>query len=88
MYGLRGDPVPDERLLQHLSGYRDSRPVRVGNAAKKQLQLDIYGETIDALYEMSRHGRTIPAENWEVVDHICDVWEEPDSGIWEVRSQP
>jgi GH15 family glucan-1,4-alpha-glucosidase len=66
--------------------------VRVGNAAKKQLQLDIYGETIDALYQMSRHGRTISPKDWEaireIIEHLCEVWTEPDSGIWEIRSPP
>ena len=92
MYGLRGDPVPEEEELEHLSGYRNSTPVRTGNAAKDQRQLDVYGEVVDAVYETTRRGETITADDWDavrpIVDHVCDVWEQPDSGIWEVRSEP
>ncbi|WP_137283430.1 glycoside hydrolase family 15 protein [Halorussus salinisoli] len=92
LYGLHGDSDLDERLLEHLSGYRDSAPVRVGNAAEDQLQLDIYGEILDAVYEISRYGLDVDEDDWEavraVVDYVCEVWDRPDEGIWEVRCDP
>ena len=92
LYGLHGDIELEERELDHLSGYEHSTPVRIGNDARAQRQHDIYGELVLAVYETSRHGRDISAESWNairaVVDHVCEVWEEPDMGIWEVRSEP
>lgn len=92
LYGLHGDTELEEQTLDHLSGYRNSRPVRIGNDARAQRQHDIYGELVLAIYETSRHGRDLSAESWEairaVVDHVCTIWDEPDMGIWEVRSDP
>lgn len=92
MYGLRGDMDLTEELLGHLSGYMDSRPVRIGNAAAKQKQLDIYGELIEAFFETYRYEKGIPQEAWtlihQITDYVCDVWNTPDYGIWEVRSEP
>jgi GH15 family glucan-1,4-alpha-glucosidase len=81
-----------EITLDHLSGYRDSAPVRIGNAAYDQKQLDIYGELLLATSELVEAGVTLTDGEWtqlrRVVDHVCEVWQEPDYGIWEVRSQP
>jgi GH15 family glucan-1,4-alpha-glucosidase len=92
LYGLHGSTDVGERTLDHLEGYRGSRPVRVGNAAEGQLQLDVYGELVLALFETSRHGAVITESNWaalrEIVDYVEGVWDEPDAGIWEVRTEP
>ncbi len=92
MYGLHGDMDLKEEILGHLSGYKDSRPVRIGNGAAKQIQLDIYGELIEAFFETYRYERGIPEEAWTMIrritDYVCDIWNTPDYGIWEVRSEP
>ena len=92
LYGLHGDTDLAERELDHLAGYRDSRPVRVGNAAADQRQLDIYGELLLAVDELHDHDRSLSAEEWRVVesvvDYVAEVWREPDYGIWEVRDGP
>jgi GH15 family glucan-1,4-alpha-glucosidase len=90
MYSVRGESRLTEQTLAHLSGYRGSRPVRIGNAAYEQRQLDVYGEVLDAVHlyhEMS--GRPVREEWW---DEVCLLageaaarWREPDYGIWEVR---
>ncbi|MFG1670945.1 glycoside hydrolase family 15 protein [Streptomyces sp. Y7] len=86
MYRVDGDPVLTEEVLDHLEGYQGSRPVRAGNAAADQLQLDIYGEAADALIV----GRDIGAiGGWKslsgVLDWLSDHWDRPDEGIWETR---
>ncbi len=92
MYGLHGDLDLTEEMLGHLSGYMNSRPVRIGNAAAKQKQLDIYGELIEAFFETYRYEKGIPQDAWKLIyqiaDYVCDVWNTPDYGIWEVRSEP
>lgn len=92
MYGLRGETDLREVVLPHLEGYRGSRPVRIGNAAAVQLQLDIYGEMLRAAAEILRHGGQIDSGLWaflaRVADEACDRWREPDNGIWEVRGGP
>ncbi|NUO61374.1 MAG: glycoside hydrolase family 15 protein [Hamadaea sp.] len=89
MYRVDGSPDLDEEVLGHLSGYRDSRPVRIGNGAAGQLQLDIYGEAMDSLYLADSHGLTIGNAGWrnvrDLVDWLCDNWDQPDEGIWETR---
>ncbi len=89
MYGIDGRPVPAEEELQHLSGYGGARPVRIGNAAADQLQLDIYGELMDSVYLYNKYGAPISYDFWRhlrrLVDWVCDHWKEPDEGIWEVR---
>jgi GH15 family glucan-1,4-alpha-glucosidase len=89
MYGLRGEPDLDEFELGHFEGYRRSSPVRIGNAAAEQLQLDIYGELLNSAYELVRRGNEIEPELSRflatVADHACSGWNEPDHGIWEVR---
>jgi GH15 family glucan-1,4-alpha-glucosidase len=98
MYGIHGDRTLTERSLHHLSGYRDSRPVRVGNAAYQQRQLDVFGELIDALWfyvERGGEDGTLPKIDpaiWhlmrDIADYLCDVWHEPDNGLWEIRGEP
>lgn len=90
LYDLHGEPGLDERVLEHLEGYRASRPVRVGNAAATQRQLDIYGQLVDSMYEVCcRLGEPFAPLDWSfirsVADYVCDVWDAPDRGIWEVR---
>jgi GH15 family glucan-1,4-alpha-glucosidase len=91
MYGLVGERRLHELELGWLSGYEGSRPVRIGNAAFKQLQLDVYGEVMDALYSARRAGLEASADAWRLqqtlVDFVCEKWREPDEGIWEVRSR-
>ena len=86
-----GDPL-DERTLDHLEGYRESRPVRIGNAAYSQRQLDIFGEVLEAAYNYVKIGGYIGNKDWILletfVDAACELWSEPDSGIWEVRGGP
>ncbi len=85
------DPV-DERTLDHLAGYRESRPVRIGNAANNQRQLDIFGEVLEAAYNYVKIGGYIGNKDWILletfVDAACELWQEPDSGIREVRGGP
>jgi GH15 family glucan-1,4-alpha-glucosidase len=89
MYSIDGSRVPLEEELNHLSGYGGARPVRIGNAAADQLQLDIYGELMDSVYLYNKHGAPISYDFWRhlrrLVDWVCDHWQEPDEGIWEVR---
>jgi alpha,alpha-trehalase len=92
MYTLHGEREIPEIELTHLSGYKNSRPVRIGNKAAKQIQLDIYGELIEAYFETVRYERDITERDWSMIrfitDYVCDVWHEKDYGIWEVRSEP
>ncbi|HWQ93323.1 MAG TPA: glycoside hydrolase family 15 protein, partial [Clostridia bacterium] len=88
MYGIDGRHLLPEIHLDHWRGYRDSRPVRIGNAACRQLQLDIYGELMDSVYIFNKL-EPIAFDLWKhlvgLVDWVCDHWREPDYGIWEVR---
>nr|WP_275690768.1 glycoside hydrolase family 15 protein [Halorubellus sp. JP-L1] len=92
LYGLHGETDLDEHELDHLEGYRESRPVRVGNGAADQLQLDVYGELLLAVDELHQHDHDLSADEWDtvrgIVEHVADVWETPDAGIWEVRDGP
>jgi GH15 family glucan-1,4-alpha-glucosidase len=89
MYGIDGRSELTEETLDHLEGYRGSAPVRVGNAAADQLQLDIYGELIDSVYLYNKYGTPIYHDAWEdlsrVVEWVCEHWDEADEGIWETR---
>jgi GH15 family glucan-1,4-alpha-glucosidase len=89
MYGIGGEQRIPEMELQGMSGYEGSLPVRVGNAAAGQLQIDIYGELLDALYQARKHGLTRDDDDWtvqlELLKHLESVWREKDEGIWEVR---
>ena len=90
MYGIDGRKKLDEEELDHLEGYQNSSPVRIGNAAYDQLQLDIYGELMDSVYLFNKHGDPIPLRTWKAmtrhVDWVCENWDKEDEGIWEVRS--
>lgn len=92
MYGLRGETDLKELELLHLDGYKGSRPVRAGNAASKQFQLDIYGEVMDAAWRLSNYIGKIDAGMWPALRGVCDFvsenWRRPDSGIWEMRGGP
>jgi GH15 family glucan-1,4-alpha-glucosidase len=89
MYGIDGRHALPEETLPHLEGYMGSRPVRIGNAAYTHLQLDIYGELMDAVYLYDKYGSPIPHDVWRnivrLIDWICIHWREQDEGIWEVR---
>jgi GH15 family glucan-1,4-alpha-glucosidase len=89
MYGHDGRKTLTEEILPHLEGYRGSSPVRIGNGAYDQLQLDIYGELLDSVYLYNKYGQPIPHDLWvnlvRLVDYVCEHWREPDEGIWEVR---
>lgn len=89
MYGLDGRQDLSETTLDHFEGYRQSRPVRVGNGAHNQLQLDIYGELMDSVYLYNKFGELISYDFWRnltrLIDWVCDNWQQPDEGIWEVR---
>jgi GH15 family glucan-1,4-alpha-glucosidase len=89
MYGIDGRSELKEEILDHLEGYRGSSPVRIGNGAAQQLQLDIYGEMIDSIYFYSRHGSPIDHDAWvdltRVIDWVCENWDQADEGIWEER---
>ena len=89
MYAVNGDQRLDECTLDLLSGYENSRPVRIGNAAYQQLQLDIYGEMMDSVYLANKYGDPISHAAWQDVQRILEWlgknWRRPDEGIWEVR---
>jgi GH15 family glucan-1,4-alpha-glucosidase len=92
MYGLDGRQKLDEISLEHLCGYENSRPVRIGNAAYEQLQLDIYGEMMDSMYLANKYGHAVSHQSWQNVQRMLDWlrtnWQRPDEGIWEVRGGP
>ena len=89
LYGLAGERRLTEEELDHLDGYRGSRPVRIGNGAAGQLQLDIYGEVMDSAYLYRKYVGPFAEEDWEfyrrVAEFVMDHWREPDEGIWETR---
>src|SRR2546425_712899 len=89
MYGLDGRHALPEEALRHLEGYMGSRPVRIGNAAFGNLQLDIYGELMDSIYLYDKYGSPIGYDAWtnivRLIDWVCANWRQPDEGIWEVR---
>jgi GH15 family glucan-1,4-alpha-glucosidase len=89
MYGLAGERRLDEYEVPWLTGYESAAPVRIGNAAAGQVQLDVYGEVLDALYVARRAGLAGDGSGWALefalVSHLETIWEQPDEGIWEVR---
>jgi GH15 family glucan-1,4-alpha-glucosidase len=89
LYGIDGRKQLPEEELSHLSGYRGSRPVRLGNAAYEQLQLDLYGATVDAAYLYNKHGAPLDYDVWHnlrpVLNWLSENWQRPDEGMWEVR---
>ena len=92
IYTIEGEHEIPESELSHLDGYRGSKPVRIGNAAYRQSQLDIYGELMDSVYLYNKYGAPISYDLWRnlerLLDYVCDHWREPDEGIWEVRGGP
>ena len=92
LYALHDQDDLKEYELKHLSGYRDSHPVRIGNDAAVQHQHDIYGEMVNAIYETTRYDDDWSPDLWplvsEIVDYVCTIWQTKDSGIWEVRGEP
>jgi GH15 family glucan-1,4-alpha-glucosidase len=82
-------PDLDEQILDHWEGYAGSRPVRIGNGAADQLQLDIYGELLDSIYLADRHGIRVGQAGWtklaQLTDWLCEHWDQPDEGVWETR---
>lgn len=91
MYGVAGERRLDEFVVSWLPGYRGASPVRIGNAAVKQLQLDVYGEVLDTFYAARRAGLATSEESWDLecalVKHLENIWRDPDDGIWEVRGE-
>jgi GH15 family glucan-1,4-alpha-glucosidase len=89
LYGVRGERRINEFEIPWLKGYENSRPVRIGNAASTQFQLDVYGEILGAIYEAARAGLKISEEDWRLqiglLNFLETKWVEPDEGIWEVR---
>ena len=92
MYGLNGEQQLVEWEVDWLPGYENSRPVRVGNAASQQLQLDIYGEMLDSFFH-AQHGMNRHTEDdfrvlALLLEHLETIWQQPDQGIWETRGKP
>jgi GH15 family glucan-1,4-alpha-glucosidase len=91
MYGLTGERRLDEWEPDWLSGFRGARPVRIGNAASRQLQLDIYGELTDALYQGHCGKLPVDKNGWsmqcKLFEHLETIWRDPDNGIWEIRGR-
>jgi len=89
MYGIDGHRITSEETLDHLEGYKGSRPVRIGNGAANQLQLDIYGELMDSVYLYNKYGSPISYDLWthlrRLINYVCDNWQRKDEGVWEVR---
>lgn len=89
MYGINGEHELKEQTLDHLEGYCGSAPVRIGNGAYNQLQLDIYGELMDAVYLSNKYGTPISYDLWKhlrkLLNYVVDNWQKKDEGIWEVR---
>jgi GH15 family glucan-1,4-alpha-glucosidase len=92
MYGIAGERRLTELEIPWLAGYEGSRPVRIGNAAASQLQLDVYGELIDTLYQACKGGLSGHDVAWRLqralLDHLDGAWVQPDAGLWEIRSEP
>lgn len=99
MYGVNGESELTETVLAHLDGYQGSRPVRIGNAAYRQDQHDVFGEVVDSAYLFyfqlhgaRRYGEALQGEPWvllrSLVDYVAHHWREPDHGIWEMRGRP
>jgi GH15 family glucan-1,4-alpha-glucosidase len=92
MYGVAGERSLHEIELPHLAGHRGSRPVRIGNGAATQRQLDCYGQLVQAAYLFGKAGGRITPDNWNflcgIADVVVETWREPDQGIWEIRDDP
>lgn len=92
MYGIRGERRLTEWTVPWLPGYESSKPVRVGNAAHTQLQLDVFGEIVNVYHQARRGGLSASESGWDIqiafLDHLAKIWNEPDQGIWEIRGPP
>ncbi len=92
LYGMDFEDPLGEQELEHFRGYRDSRPVRIGNDAYRQVQLDVFGEVLEAAYNYINIGGRVTRRNWKLLESFvnaaCEMWQLPDSGIWEVRGGP
>ena len=92
MYGVGGERLLPEVELDWLEGYRGSKPVRIGNGAYSQFQLDVFGELLDTVWVYRRHGGEIDDTSWDFLSRVAgaviDRWREPDQGIWEIRGEP
>jgi GH15 family glucan-1,4-alpha-glucosidase len=92
MYGIGGERFLPELELDHLAGHAGSAPVRIGNGAAKQRQLDVYGQLVQSAYLFAKAGGTITPENWNFLSGLADIvaedWRSPDQGIWEIRDTP
>ena len=91
LYGIDGRQELPETELTHLAGHGGAKPVRIGNGAVGQIQLDIYGELMDAVYLVNKYGEAISHDGWkhtvEVADQVCEIWNTEDVGIWEMRGE-
>ncbi|KAF1024587.1 MAG: Trehalase [Pseudomonas sp.] len=91
LYGIDGRQELPETHLNHLAGHGGAQPVRIGNEAYSQVQLDIFGELMDAVYLVNKYGEAISHQGWkhtvEVVDQVCETWNHKDVGIWEMRGE-
>ncbi|HLM66234.1 MAG TPA: glycoside hydrolase family 15 protein, partial [Longimicrobium sp.] len=91
LYVIDGSTEVPEAELEHWEGYAGSRPVRIGNAAAQQLQLDIYGALMDSVYLYDKYGEPVSHDLWMrlsgLVEWVCENWRRPDAGIWEIRSE-
>lgn len=92
LFGVGGERRLHEYEIEELEGYRQARPVRIGNAAETQLQLDVYGELLDLVWRWHERGHSPDDDYWEflveLVDAACRQWRNPDRGIWEMRGKP
>ncbi|MFP4203034.1 MAG: glycoside hydrolase family 15 protein [Opitutales bacterium] len=92
MYRIDGSKVEGEEHLDHLRGYAESRPVRIGSTNQSQLQLDVFGEVMDSVYLYDKYGSPISHDLWkslqQIIDYVCRHWRDEDSSIWEVRGGP
>ena len=92
LYRITGEDDLEEYELEHFEGYQGSRPVRVGNGAADQTQMDIYGAALQLAYLTEQVGEAVPVDRWglilDIVDTVAQRWSEPDSGLWEIRSEP
>ena len=92
MYGVTGERWLPEIVIPWLPGYENSSPLRVGNAASNQRQVDVHGEVADVMFQALKHGLELPERSRTlrpvILDYLAKVWREPDEGIWEVRGEP
>lgn len=91
VYRADGERELTEESLPHFAGHGGATPVLIGNDAYGQVQLDIYGELLDAIYLANKYGEAVPHDEWQhitrLVDHVCERWQQPDVGIWEMRGE-